>query len=348
MKNYMTGSLILGLAVLDIAAFLPPYATASAASAVAAGKVQNSQTIGLLQAPLAFAPSLPAKGGGGIAIVDNAALVSDSGPGGTAADIPDRDPSTEISAYVVRSGDTLGSIAEMFGVSVNTLIWANDLASKTIAKDQVLVILPISGIQHKVAKGDTIESIAKKYKTDIGEILQYNDIGLHDALAVGDVIIVPDAELDAPAASVPSAAKKKAAATAIIRGVGGPRIAGYYGVPIVSAHRTQGLHGYNGVDLGTPVGTTVLASASGSVIIAKSGGYNGGYGSYIVISHENGTQTLYGHLSQVNVSVGQSVSRGQSIGLSGNTGHSTGPHLHFEIRGAVNFCADADNPCSTY
>jgi murein DD-endopeptidase MepM/ murein hydrolase activator NlpD len=79
-----------------------------------------------------------------------------------------------------------------------------------------------------------------------------------------------------------------------------------------------------------------MASASGKVIVAKSGGWNGGYGSYVVISHPNGTQTLYGHLSAVTVSVGDEVSQGQTIGRMGSTGKSTGVHLHFEIRGARN------------
>src|SRR5690606_1590516 len=99
---------------------------------------------------------------------------------------------------------------------------------------------------------------------------------------------------------------------------------------------TQGLHGYNGIDLGAPVGTGVYASAGGSVILAKSSGWNGGYGNYIIISHDNGTQTLYSHLSSVNVSLGQRVSQGDLIGAVGSTGKSTGPHLHFEVRGASN------------
>jgi murein DD-endopeptidase MepM/ murein hydrolase activator NlpD len=103
--------------------------------------------------------------------------------------------------------------------------------------------------------------------------------------------------------------------------------------------RTQGLHGANAVDIGVPVGTSVVASASGKVITAKYGEGNpwfGGYGNHIVIEHSNGIQTLYAHLSGVAVSVGDIVSQGERIGSSGNTGRSTGPHLHFEVRGAKN------------
>ena len=103
-----------------------------------------------------------------------------------------------------------------------------------------------------------------------------------------------------------------------------------------SGTKTQGLHGHNGVDIGASIGTPVFASAEGEVISAKSSGYNGGYGSMIIISHGGNIQTVYGHLSAVKVSVGQHVSQGQVIGAVGNTGKSTGTHLHFEVRGAKN------------
>jgi len=103
--------------------------------------------------------------------------------------------------------------------------------------------------------------------------------------------------------------------------------------PLVGGVRTQGVHGYNGVDIAAPVGTPFLASAAGEVIVARSSGWNGGYGQYIVVRHANGTQTLYAHASQIIVGVGQRVVQGQVIGYVGSTGRSTGAHLHFEIRG---------------
>ena len=104
----------------------------------------------------------------------------------------------------------------------------------------------------------------------------------------------------------------------------------------VDGPRTQGLHGYNGVDLASPSGTLIRAAASGDVIVSKSSGWNGGYGLYAVIRHNNGTQTLYAHNSLNLVTVGEHVVRGQIIGRVGSTGKSTGPHLHFEVRGARN------------
>jgi len=122
-----------------------------------------------------------------------------------------------------------------------------------------------------------------------------------------------------------------------VQSAGGPAYVGYYGHPIPSgARRTQGLHGYNGVDLGAPNGTPVVASAAGTVIISRQGGWNGGYGNYVVISHGNGTQTLYAHLSSNTVQTGDSVLQGQMIGYVGSTGRSTGAHLHIEVRGAKN------------
>ena len=124
--------------------------------------------------------------------------------------------------------------------------------------------------------------------------------------------------------------------TSRLRGAGGPSYEGYYIRPIYGGYKSQGLHGYNGVDLAGPLGTPVVAAASGDVIISRQGGWNGGYGNYIVIQHDNGTQTLYGHLRSNVAEVGWHVTQGQLIGYLGNTGRSTGAHLHFEVRGAKN------------
>ena len=196
--------------------------------------------------------------------------------------------------------------------------------------------MPVTGIKYVDKKGDTLASIAKKYKADATEIQQFNDLAVGDGLTVGDTIIIPDAE---PQVAIAPTIKKSAKSTKnkVIPGSGGPLYAGYYIKPLPGSIKTQGLHGHNGVDLsGVPLGSPVLAAAAGTVIVAKDGGWNGAYGSYVVISHPNGTQTLYAHLNSVNVSRGDTVVQGQKIGGMGNTGRSTGPHLHFEVRGAVN------------
>jgi LysM repeat protein len=286
----------------------------------------TSQNVALLEASRSPDPD-GGKGGGDITVVGGVALLPETGPAGTLADISENHPGT-ISLYVVRDGDTLGGIGKMFGVSANTIAWANDIKGGIIHPGDTLVILPISGIRHTVAKGDTIQSIARKYKGDIGEILQFNGLREGAVLSVGDMVIVPDGVVAAPAASY--------SATSALRGAGGPSYDGYYLRPIIGGRKTQGLHGYNGVDLASYLGAPILASAAGEVIIARDGGWNGGYGSYIVVAHGNGTQTLYGHLSALLAYQGKFVERGEIIGYMGQTGRATGVHLHFEIRGARN------------
>lgn len=291
-------------------------------------EARNSQTIPLLKAAVNIDPN-PAKGGGDITIVDDSALLAETGPSGSLADI-EEGHGGEISIYVVREGDSLSQIAKMFGVSVSTIIWANDIArGGTIRPGQTLVILPISGVRHTVAKGDTLRGIAKRYGGDLEEILRYNGLSEDAALAVGSVVIVPDGEIPGPKPGVSSSG-------AVVRGAGGPEYVGYYLRPVLGGRKTQGLHGYNGVDIAAPPGTPIMAAAAGTVLIARDYGWNGGYGNYIVIEHDNGTQTLYAHNQGNIVVAGQRVVQGQVIGYVGATGKVTGPHLHFEIRGARN------------
>ncbi len=235
----------------------------------------------------------------------------------------------QISIYTVQAGDSLSGVAKMFRVSVNTILWANSLTSKSILKPgQTLVILPISGINHTIVKGDTILSIAKQYNASLEEILSYNDLNTSSLLVKGQKIIIPDAELKSPTINIASTNPIKKNST--------PNYSGYYSRPVKGGTKTQGIHGHNGIDIADKIGTPIYAAASGTVIISTISGWNGGYGNYVIISHPNGTQTLYGHLSKDLVKVGDYVTRGQKIALMGSTGKSTGSHLHFEIRGAMN------------
>lgn len=287
----------------------------------------NSQNIPLLQAALNPDPN-NGRGGGDITINNNA-LLPDSGLMGTIADISENKPRPDqISIYVVRKGDTLSQIADMFDVSVNTIRWANDLSSgETIRTGQVLVILPITSVQYTIKKGDTIKDIAKKFNADVNEILQFNNLAINNKLVEGETIIIPNGDYTEPEQTkTPSQTPK-----IVI-----PSYIGYYLRPIDGGRKSQGLHGYNAVDLADSCGTPVMASASGDVIIARNYGWNAGYGNYIVISHPNGTQTLYAHLSKTELSPGWHVVKGQIVGYIGTTGRSTGCHVHFEIRGARN------------
>lgn len=233
-----------------------------------------------------------------------------------------------ISVYEVKKGDTLSVVASIFGVSKNTIMWANNLKSEKISPGDVLLILPVTGIRHTVKKGDTVASIAKKYKADVDDIATYNGITKSKELAIDDVLIVPDGEIVVTPTAKTTTKKPTIYATSVS--------GGYFARPLIGGIKTQSIHGNNAVDIAATPGTKVLASAEGKVLIARTGGYNGGYGNMIIISHSNGSQTLYAHLRSVDVVTGQNVAQGQGIGEVGSTGRSTGPHLHFEVRGAKN------------
>ena len=284
----------------------------------------NSQKINLLQAPTSPYLSI---GGGDITVVDDA-LLSESGPSGSQANLLKE--TGQIGIYVVQPGDTLSQIADLFGVSTNTIKWGNDIKTSTITPGQTLIILPVSGVKHTVASGDSLNSLAKTYKGEVEEIMNYNNLSSDTKLAVGDTIIIPGGILPQ------TAAPERKSASASNNSSQNPVYEGYYMRPISGGRKSQGIHGYNGVDLATQSGIPIMASADGLVTVSRQSGWNGGYGNYIVISHSNGTQTLYAHNSSNIVSVGERVSQGQVIGYVGSTGRSSGPHVHFEVRGARN------------
>ena len=244
----------------------------------------------------------------------------------------------QTSVYVVRDGDSIEQIAKLFNVSVNTVRWANDLkVGDKLQTGDVLLILPISGIEYTIKKGDTLGKIAKLYKADPGDIAQYNGITADSQLAVGDKVIVPDAEMsdeggDKPVSDIAIKVKKDQdyyASHAL------KDVSGYFSKPLLVGHLTQGLHDHYAVDIGAPKGTPIYSAAPGRVLFARTG-WNGGYGNLVIINDSNGTQTYYAHQSRIATSPGEQVSQGELIGYVGSTGHSTGPHLHFEVRGAPN------------
>ncbi len=269
--------------------------------------------------------------GGGDVFYDEAGVLVSTGPIGADEISASKVGTGEISVYVVREGDALSQIAEMYGVTTNTILWANDLSSASaIQPGDTLVILPIVGVRHTVLKGETLSSILKKYDADLEEVLDYNNLASADAIAVGDELMIPGGQLHTSSnklASAPTPTKTSGGSTA--SGAG-------FSHPLPGSIRTQGIHGYNGVDLAASAGTPVLSAGTGTVIVAKASGWNGGYGNYVVIKHANGAQTLYAHLSTVYASVGEQVGSGEQIGIIGNTGKSTGIHLHFEVRGGTN------------
>lgn len=264
-----------------------------------------------------------------------------------------RDNDLQTSFYTVVEGDSISTIAEYFNVSIETLVTYNKLKIKTLSVGQKLEVPTVSGILYEVKKGDTLGNIAKKYSVDVDDITLYNQIFDTSDISAGDEIFLPHAKQiendikKIEARSSNSLANKNSkwergdtshlnTKSAIKKYSSLPMYPDYYLFPSPGAVRTQKMHGQNATDLANKMGAPVISSAEGTVRIARSGSYNFGYGNYIIISHPNGTETLYAHNQTILVSPGQSVSRGQQIATIGSTGNSTGPHVHFEVRNAYN------------
>ena len=238
------------------------------------------------------------------------------------------DEHREITEYVVEKGDTLTSIAEKFGVSLETILWANNLTSKSVIQPgQKLIILPVSGVLHHVKKGDTLSKIAILYEANIEDIIAFNDLSEEGDIYVGDILIIPGG-------------KKPAKKSYLVRNTKTIPVASSYFIPPVSSpyRITQGLHWYNAVDFansGGSCGKPVFAAAGGKVLKVKYG-HNKGAGNYVRILHPNGLITHYGHLQKILVVLGQEVSQGEIIGLIGHSGKTipagpAGCHLHFGL-----------------
>ncbi len=244
-------------------------------------------------------------------------------------------PRSEVIDYEVKSGETLSQIAEKFGISTDTIKWANNLDSiHSIKPGQTLKILPVSGVVVTVKSGDTLESIAKKYQANSQAIVDFpfNDIPDDFKLKSGQTLVIPDGQPPDTAFVSP---KNRLQPQYSASGPQSPSFQAPGGGSFIWPARSVGISQYfawyhPGVDLPNPSSPPVTAAESGRVVVA---GWpdNYGYGNRVVIDHGNGYQTLYAHLSNIYVSAGQTVGKGQVIGQMGSTGRSTGTHLHFEI-----------------
>jgi murein DD-endopeptidase MepM/ murein hydrolase activator NlpD len=234
----------------------------------------------------------------------------------------------EIIEYVVEKGDTISSVAAKFNISVNTILWANNLNRGSVVKPgDKLIVLPVSGVIYHVKRGDTLSEITKTYKGKTDEIITFNDLSDERDIYVGDILIIPDGTM--PVYTKPSSFAEI------------PVGSSYFICPHSACRLTQGLHWYNAVDIGGQCGDPLYAAAAGKVLKVKYG-WNGGGGNYLTILHPNGTVTYYGHLVASLVNAEQEVSQGQIIALMGGkpgmpgAGNSTGCHVHFEVKGARN------------
>lgn len=233
---------------------------------------------------------------------------------------------SETVTYRVQKGDTLSFIASDFGVSTESILWANNLRdADSIKPNQTLRIPPVSGVLHTVKKGDSIASIAKKYGVTEDAVITFNGIPRDGRLQIGKEIAVPDGKM--------SAQRNVASATNRFGYL--PDLGSFFKLPTIGFNWGR-VHGRNGVDIANTCGTPIHAAASGTVSVSDAEGYNGGFGQYIKVQHNNGTETLYAHAQRLLVAVGDTVEKGDVIALMGTTGKSTGCHLHFEVHGAKN------------
>ena len=233
-------------------------------------------------------------------------------------------PRDQVITYKAVKGDTLSTVADKFGVSADSIRWENDLTSDDVAIGQELKIPPVTGIVHKVTEGETIQSIAKKYKTDAQKIVNFpfNDFADLEtfALSVGQTLVVPDG------------VQPQAAAIAYIPPSfsSAPMGTGRLLWPTSGIITQYPVWYHMAFDIANPAAPGVMAADNGVVVYVGWDRY--GYGNHVIIDHGGGLSTLYGHLTEYYVNVGDHVSRGQVIAKMGSTGRSTGTHLHFETR----------------
>src|SRR3989344_3235925 len=260
---------------------------------------------------------------------------------------------SESLVHTVEEGESLERLSQIYGVSVQTIQWANNLETgRPIRAETELVILPVDGVLHTVKRGQTLSRIAQLYDISAEDIARQNDIQGGFIVANQQLIIpggkpiigkptvasadrplefgsdVSDADIKLrgkiPPGS-PKAPPEVAAATATL---------GVLQLPCNNCGFTQYYHaGHYGVDIQTKGGGPIFAAEAGNVVRADLG-WNGGYGNVVEIDHGNGLISLYAHNKELYVKVGDQVARGQVIAWMGNTGKvygQTGIHTHFEV-----------------
>jgi murein DD-endopeptidase MepM/ murein hydrolase activator NlpD len=256
--------------------------------------------------------------------------------------VPADKPRYEPVEYRVSRGDSVFAISEAFKVTPETVLWANyDVLQDdphSLKPGQVLKIPPADGIYYQWKENDTLESVANEFKTSVDDILNYpgNDIDLTDPkITSGTWVMVPGGEREFVQWLVPTVATGASGTSSTSQNAcpGGAVGSGAFTWP-ADNHFLSGndyWSGHLGIDISAGEGAPVYAADSGVVTMAQ-GGYNYGYGNVVQIDHGNGYSTIYAHLSNIGVGQCASVSAGQWIGSSGNTGNSQGAHLHFEVR----------------
>jgi murein DD-endopeptidase MepM/ murein hydrolase activator NlpD len=227
-------------------------------------------------------------------------------------------PTLKLNPYVVKRGDSLYSIAQRHRISQDTIISANQLKDAYLLRIGTVIQIPnISGIFYTVQRGDSLSSIAARHKIDMNSLLDLNDLD-SSVIRVGQRLFIPGASLS-------EWDRAAALGTLFIYPTRG-RLTSKMGFRMDPFTNKRAYHA--GIDLANRVGTPITASQSGKITYV---GFKGNYGRTVIVKHQQGYSTLYGHLDRILVKRGQHVRQGEKIATMGNTGRSTGPHLHFEI-----------------
>lgn len=239
-------------------------------------------------------------------IMDNAPYIS---PPAIAEYVPQ-------TLYRVKTGETLSGIAKRNGLTVESLAEANDLQDRDkIHAGQVLKV-PSDCVVHSVKQGETLSDIARMYSVDLNVIGSRNGLSNLDRIAVDQKINVPNSA--------------KSAGTLYVSGrlADLPPLTWPLSGAITSMFGMRDGRPHEGIDIAAEEGTPVRVASGGRVVFA---GPRGTYGLAVIVDHGDGVRTLYAHCSRLLVTEGRSVDAGSIIALSGNTGRSTGPHLHLEV-----------------
>lgn len=233
-------------------------------------------------------------------------------------------PASELSyaAYRVKKGDMIGIIAEEFGVTQDTIISVNNIRqSRLLQIGQYLKIPSMPGILYTVRDdGERLDSIAEKYGISLEKCALVNNLEQECSLSAGATLFLPDAELD-------WVTRQEINGDLFTRPLRGRYyFSSYWGWRSSPFTGKRSFHG--GIDMAASTGTPVYAALDGTVVEASE---NATYGKYVVVKHHSGYRTLYAHLSRINTRAGRYVYSNTKIGEVGNTGLSTGPHLHFAV-----------------
>ena len=241
-----------------------------------------------------------------------------------------------VEEYMVQGGDTISSIAEKFGISVNTILWANDLNERSLIRpDDKLSIPPVSGVLHKVKSGDTLDKIASRYSVSADQVIEFNRLADANDLNIDELLIIPGGVMPEAPRTVPQVQPQSSFAIRLpslfmppppVKVSPGNRLLWPAATRKINQYYRGWIH--TGVDLECSYGQANYAANDG--VVTRSG-WARGYGYSVEIDHGGGMRTLYGHNQKNLVRAGQRVNRGQAIGMCGSTGRSTGTHLHFEV-----------------